>query len=723
MPLSDLNLNWRYETLDDNVVNDFYVPCLAKCSTVEVVTGFFSGMSFKLLAAGFCPMIDKNNGRIRLIISVQLNEDEKKAIESGYSLREKVSQNLLSKWSDPIDEFEKDYLSLLSYLIASGILDIKVGIVDSAHNAMLHEKISIFTDDCSNIVVASSSGNFTPYGLIFNKETFDVYCSWRGSDPMLRCVGQRMAFSRKWDDREIGMRVVPFPEAVREKIFKYKDYLPKEQLKSLDQKFIEQRTIERLSSSKTISSGAIKFHHYQEAAIDAWQAHGYRGYFDMATGTGKTFTALGAIAKLINAKDGPSNAYFLLIVVPSTELVEQWYSNCKKFGIDAIRCYKNSNNWLPKFRRGADVITYGLSKLEAFIITNNSLMVEGVQDILESVKEKTIIVVDEAHNIGSQKASRILKIDFKFRLGLSATIRRHHDEIGTDKILEFFGDPCIHLSIKEAISKGYLCHYRYYPVLVPLTEEELEEYLDYTRKIVKYATYSDPDDNPHYKSLLIKRAVLVSGAQNKIDVLDSLIEPYNDSFYNLVYCGSAVYKNRSGIENKRQIDDVLKMLKEKHHMLAMPFTAEQNSAERKTLIESFTKCDFNALVAIKCLDEGVDIPCIRTAFILASTTNPKEYIQRRGRLLRNSLSTGKKYAEIYDFVTITRPLSELAFLENEELRLEKGLAKRELQRVEEFANEADNPSDSQSLRFQLMEAYRLDEDNIWEESDDDGFRQ
>ena len=457
------------------------------------------------------------------------------------------------------------------------------------------------------------------------------------------------------------------------------------------------------------------------AALDAWQANGYRGYFDMATGTGKTITSLGAVVSLVEDPEKSLKSFFLLIVVPQINLVYQWNENCEKYKIKPLICCGNSRTWLTSFQEYAAAVKGGYSKFEAAIITSSSLIKPEVLSILETVKKRTIFLADECHNLGASQTSQVLSIDFRYRLGLSATITRHHDALGTDKILNFFGTCLIRYTLPEAIENGVLCHYRYYPILVTLDDDERYEYLKLTKKIMAEASYLSADEDNQLRRDLIKRSIVVAGGRNKLGALDEAITKYEKSKFNLVYCGSVTYKDRDPSESQKQISDVLQLLNGVHKMKAFRFTAQEDPEEREKLISLFKDGTIDTLVAIRCLDEGIDIPCIRTAFILASTTNPKEYIQRRGRLLRQDYRSGKRIAEIYDFVTITRPLSQLKFLDDDAMRLEQGLAKRELQRVEEFANEADNASDSEALRSQIMEAYRLDQVSLWEDSGDNGY--
>ena len=715
MGLDSLKFQTVYETHNDNVIDDFYIPCLQNSSEYDVITGFFDGRALKMLATGLCPLVT-SGGKMKIILSTEVNEKDAEAISNGYKQRESfIEERLLKEWEDPTDEFEKSYLSLLSYLIASGTLDVKIGIVSERNTSILHQKVSIFRDRSGNSVVAQGSGNLTPNGLFYNSEVFDVYCSWNGE--IGRCTDHALLFRKKWNGNDQSVQVIPFPEAVKRKILTYSDYVPTEELGNLDKRYRSDLVL-RSSRKDGPNTDEIDFFDYQKEAIGEWKKNGYRGYLDMATGTGKTITALGAAVSLINERPKPAKRYFLFIIVPQTALVDQWGENCEKFGIMPLLCYGNSKKWLSSFLEKTEAIKAGISPFEAVVITQDSALRKEVLDALEKVAPYTIFIGDEAHNLGATQIGQILKIDFRFRLGLSATIQRHFDDAGTQKILSFFGTCLIHLPIHDAIKGGKLCHYLYHPVLVSLSPTELDDYKKLSKRISK-AKAADPDDDfGRVKDLLIKRSRIVAGASQKAEILDSLISPFENKKHILVYCGSETGINADDEQTDKQIDDVKQRL-ESHHMLALTYTAKEKPEERKKRIRFFIRGEINALVAIRCLDEGVDIPCIETAFILASTTNPKQYIQRRGRLLRIDRDNKDKIAQIYDFVTISRPLDDLKFVSDEVLQSEKGLVKRELQRVEEFYAEADNAFESFKLKDQLISAYGLDEINIWEDEDDD----
>lgn len=722
MSLIDVAISDEYHTLEDDVIENFYIPCLSEAVSYHRITGFFTGVTFQMLGKGLSKLI-QSGGNMKMIISTRLSREEEEAINNGYQKREVVEQNLLSRFNDPTDEFEKGYLSLLTYLISHNILDIRVVAVNSGFpTAMEHEKIGVFFDSAGNVVAFSGSGNETPSGLMHNSEDFDVYCSWKGEDPYKRCFNKMSYFNKLWNGHFPNATTMTFPQAVKDKIFQYQNYLSKTELENLDKKYIKAvKTTRALKQAdKKPSLGEVELHEYQIDAINALKNNQYRGYFDMATGTGKTYTALGGLVKLVNDPDIKTKSFLAVVVVPYTHLATQWAGECHTFGITPLLAFGNSKTWSKKFEDIVTSIKYYQSFFECVVITTASLQLDFVLEKLSDplIAKRTIFIADEAHNLGANKIKKVLDIDFKYRIGLSATIERHHDEPGTKKLLDFFEKCCIHYDLQKAITEGFLSHYRYYPILVNLDDEELDKYVELSKEISKRMSYENADESETLKRLLLKRALLVAGCKMKIDALKETILPFKNSFYNLVYCGAVSYVDAEDMSEETQLLTVTKMLNKELKMKFARFTSQEDNDQRTAIKEYFETKTINGIVAIKCLDEGVNIPCISRAFILASSTNPKEYIQRRGRVLRQFDPKEKPFAEIYDFITISRPLEDLKYIDEEHTRIESSLAKREIVRIKEFSAQSDNSADSFSLIAQLKEIYHLNDFDM-EDVDDE----
>jgi superfamily II DNA or RNA helicase len=339
---------------------------------------------------------------------------------------------------------------------------------------------------------------------------------------------------------------------------------------------------------------------------------------------------------------------------------------------------------------------------------------------VEKLRGNALIMVDEAHNFGAEGLSSLLSNRFSYRLALSATIDRHNDEEGTARIYDYFGEKCIEYTLERAIEEKKLTPYKYYPVIVNLNELELEKYSGLTYEIGKCIIKGRNGKiklSEKGKRLALARARVIAGAEGKVSKLEELITPYLEDKHILVYCGATKIlrddEDYTSVdeEDLRQIDAVTEMLGNKLNMRVSQFTSKEDVSEREILKREFSEGQtLQVLIAIKCLDEGVNIPSIKVAFILASTTNPKEYIQRRGRVLR--LAPGKEYAEIYDFITLPRPLDEVPSLTHDQLKKELTLVRNELRRGEEFARIALNMVKAESVLDDIKEAYAINDNLI-----------
>ena len=448
---------------------------------------------------------------------------------------------------------------------------------------------------------------------------------------------------------------------------------------------------------------------------DRTKEKGFRGIYDMATGTGKTLTALASIEDLFR-KNGERLA--IVIVCPYQHLVEQWVDDIVRFGIQPIIGYSASSqkNWKKNLEQAVRSFNLGVTDMFCFVTTNASFVTKKVQEQIIQLGRDSLFVVDEAHNMGAANYRRCLPTAFEYRLALSATIDRHNDETGTTALTDYFGEKCIEYSLKEAIENQMLTRYFYYPVLTYLDEDELEEYINLTHQLATAISKKGGKIvlSEYAKQLLIKRARVVAGTRGKLPELKKQIEPFKDDKHLLVYCGATTIKEADADEldfGTRQIDLVTSMLGNDMGMRVGRFTSQESSQERAQIRAAFAEGDMlQALVAIKCLDEGVNIPSIKTAFILASSTNPKEYIQRRGRVLRKF--PGKDYAVIFDFITLPFPVDEIGFQSQEIINSTKGLVKREIIRMLDFAEIAENPSETYDLIYDLKHGFGVTEEEL-----------
>jgi superfamily II DNA or RNA helicase len=716
MTFQELSIKNEYRTFIDNVADDFYIPLLSRAMLYRRAVGYFSSSVLVQISQGIVQLA-ANEGIIQIVASPNLTDEDIEAIKRGYERRDEIVRGaVIRELRSPQNHFEKQQLNLLTSLIAEGVLDVKIAFIENDNSAgMYHEKMGLISDAEGNTVAFSGSMNETRTAVSLNYETIDVFCSWKGADGTARVRNKECAFTSIWNDTEPNVRIIPFPELKNEIIRRYRltedsDY------GNIDFGYGSDNVCESMRQGVVAPLG-VKFRDYQIEAINNWEKAGFRGIFDMATGTGKTLTGLGAVARLCEKLEGRLAVF---IVAPFQHLVEQWVDDIRSFGIDPIIGHSASKqkNWLKRLDSAIRDQKFDLPGCAffCFVCTNATFSSGKIQRLITKIRGEVLLVADEAHNLGATRIQSCLTEAFNYRLALSATITRHNDEDGTRRLFDFFGNKCIDYPIGRAIKEKMLTPYKYYPVIVTFDGAERDEYEYLTFEIGKCLTTKNGETvlNDKGKRLAIKRARVVAGTKSKIIALENVLRSYVHDTHILVYCGACKLllgedeTNLVDEDDRRQISVVSSLLGNDLGMTCSHFTSRESAAERAALKQSFAVGDIQALVAIKCLDEGVNIPAIRKAFILASTTNPKEYIQRRGRVLR--LSPGKDYAEIYDFITLPYALGETSGLTTGQLGNLMTLVKNELKRAEDFASLALESGSALVAIGQIKDAYHVYED-------------
>ena len=712
MSLRDIQIDSEYRTLSCDMANDFYIPMLGEAILYKRAVGFFSSSALAAISAGIYELYE-NGGKIQLIASPRLSSEDIEAINDGYQQREEIIKGALKRELEDCTDFcQQNRLNLLATLIAKGILDIRIAVtIGKKGIGMYHEKMGLIEDIEGNIVAFSGSMNETDTTIHDNYEAIDVFCSWISTDNK-RVERKNQAFLKMWDGLDENICVMKFPEIEKEFIEKY-------QMGDIDAKSLKEgwAAYHVKPTFGLVKPEWLNLYDYQQEAIKNWQVNDYCGIFDMATGTGKTLTALGAVAELCkNVK-----RLAVIIVCPYQHLVEQWVEDIRAFGANPIIGYSGSSytNYKKELKNRIFNFNYKITDFFCFITTNASFMSKAINEEIRKLSQDTILVVDEAHNFGAKNLQNTLQQDFTYRLALSATLERQGDEDGTNILRNFFGNKCIEYGLERAIAEKKLTPYYYYPVIVYLTDAELDKYQLYTSKIIQNIVKRKDKTivTNLAKEFMLKRARLVAGASEKIEKLREMANDFKNEKNMLIYCGAT---NVQGYDNCsdddiRQIDYISRMLNFDFGMRTAQFTSREDSKERKRRLEEFQNGEIQALIAIKCLDEGVNVPAIKTAYILASTTNSKEYIQRRGRVLR--LYPGKEAAYIYDFITLPRELTTVENTSSELAKSERALVVKEIRRMREFCHIALNPYETQMLIMDLRDIYNVTEENILEKDE------
>lgn len=599
MSFKDLSIKNEYRSFNDNIVKDFYIPVLGEAILYQRAVGFFSSSALVMLANGIEGLI-KNGGRIEIVASPRLSKEDVDEISRGYELRKVIEQALLRELDAlPV---ECETLSYVASLVATGKLDIKIAFLSSHKEiAMYHEKMGLMTDGDGNVIAFSGSMNESENAFSMNYEAFDVFCSW--TEDKKRVQKKQLAFQAIWEDYEPGIQTIEFPDVVCRKLYSYN-----QELAGRYPEVSEQENFNAHPEGAMYLPVHFHARPYQENAVVEWKKHGYRGIFDMATGTGKTLTALLGLWQLFTDNQ---ERLAIIITCPYQHLVDQWVEDIETFGIRPIIGYSDSpqKKWKKNLEQAVRSFRLGVLNFFCFITTNASFVTKKVQEQMGLLGADTVYVVDEAHNMGAGYYRKYLPENIGYRLALSATLERYQDEAGTAALSSYFGEKCITYSLKEAIRSGMLTRYYYYPILTYFDRDELDDYLGLTVQISQAMKKKNGKMvlSEYAKQLLMRRSKIIAGAKGKLPELKRQMEPHISEKHILIYCGSATIKENEDDEfGRRQIDLVSEMLGNDLGMRVGRFTSRENIKERAQIRDAFSKGDLlQALVAIKCLDDDM----------------------------------------------------------------------------------------------------------------------
>jgi superfamily II DNA or RNA helicase len=424
----------------------------------------------------------------------------------------------------------------------------------------------------------------------------------------------------------------------------------------------------------------------------------------MATGTGKTVTAL-ALACKVAEKNSP---FVLIVVCPFLNLCRQWIREMAAFGLEPVACFEGRQRWETRLEEDYQRLVSGMMPALAIVTTNSTFQSDAFQARIRPRigSSHHLLIADEVHNLGAEHIQKALREGIQLRLGLSATPERHHDPVGTQAVIDYFGGIVHEFPIARAIADGRLCSYRYYPHLVSLNAREAEEYAEITARLGRMMAGKDKSEELGQAAmrLLIRRARLLAGAEDKLAVLDRVVAALTERPKKAIfYCGDGRTTDSITEEETRQIQAVARLLGEKHRLRVRNFTYQESPAEREEILRDLASGFLDGVVAIRCLDEGIDLPNLEMGFLLASSTNPRQFVQRRGRLLRHS--KGKTRAIIHDF--IIQPPDFGGALDDDAFNLERAFFERELARIIEFCQTAENGPEALAALQVLRSNYNL----------------
>lgn len=636
MNFKELNIQRSYVSYGDhNIVDSFLVPALKCTRTYKRSVGFFSSGVFSPIIDGIVAL-SRNSGKIHMIASPKLNEEDIKAIEIGYQKRDDIVSGAIERdFEDAIDDLDNARLQLLASLIANGTMDIKIAVTNGI--GIYHDKLGIMEDFDGNTVVFYGSPNSSLGGYRNNYEKVRVVKSWVSSDAE-SIEDEKSEFDALWNDTNPHVTVY--------------DYTVSAKLKILS--VLEKRKAEAEGNG---NKAPIVLRDYQKAAIDAWVENNYHGFYVMATGTGKTWTAIFSAIKLMDTRP-----VMTVICAPYKHLVRQWAEDVVKAIPDAILVMVSSENHGWEQQLSQAIVRQRLHKETKIIVisTIKSFYLERFQSTIKKSKQEKLLIVDEAHRF--TKRAETLNQQYQYMLGLSATPFSGKDAAKGNELMAFFGGEVFNLPIEDAMERGFLVNYNYYPIFVNATADEEDRFRKKSAQIAGCFRNGVCIDPENLALCLRARLRIISMAQEKLDRIEEILTYVKEKDHFIVYCGDGrLYDDNN--EEIRHIQFV------KHKLAGLgfkvsQFTASEDMAERMDLVDAFNEGAIDALAAIRCLDEGINIPSINGALILSSNDDYREFVQRRGRILR--IYGKKKYANIYDVVVL--PSHETTKMAEIELR-------------------------------------------------------
>jgi|SRR5690554_115134 len=731
----DINFpsTYKYSSDSEHIPLEFYLDVFPVAKKVDLLLGYFSTNAFKVLASGFAQFI-YNGGSMRIVTNHILSQSDKENLLGSNEIDDDdIVINIfedIEKLTSTISEHGRHFFDCLKYLKSKGRLEIvpvKFNGVDLAHC----KKMILFDGD--DYISTDGSINFTLSALTRNSESFEVNAPWEGAIFENRTKNEKANFEEIVTGKHPDYKYLKQDEveSIIDEIGR-----TKEELELIEDSFNldfsnmankVKRLIENKKSYYEIIIEEIKTRpkfpfdkprDYQSLAYEKWVRNKRQGLFAMATGTGKTITALNCIVEDFNLY----GYYKFIVLVPTIALAKQWADETiEKFNfLNTIVC-SSKNNWLSELQQYGKEIRLGINESVCIIATYATFRGQKFQSLItgnfKSELDKFTLIADEAHTFGAPKLLEILPNTINKRIGLSATPERVYDPIGEEALCHFFNafgpDYTFSYNMKTAIDEGILCRYFYYPKFVDLKDYELEEYNMYTKKLYQYidSKTGKYKDLPEVNNLLIRRKSIIHKAENKTGCLLRIIDEIGpEKFrYGFIYVPEGnsynyeeVDESDFDIDSERIIDLYAKKIYNKFGFKLRKFLGE--TKDRDIILDRFEDGDLDVLLAMKCLDEGVDVPRTQYAIFCSSTGNPRQYIQRRGRVLRSHKD--KKHAYIYDM--IVKPPIDHTITNSKQVNAEKNILTSELKRLVNFAALSENKIETLELIEDVANHFGVD---------------
>jgi superfamily II DNA or RNA helicase len=712
---------------------EFFLEGLANGNGLDLALGYFSTSGFNALALGLAHFLARG-GAIRIVLNDVLHPLDKRAIDRGIQYKESATAvdalTNAGKWYHVLSRRDQHFFDCIAYLVSQQRLRFKMVRPRKSGSGIVHQKFGIFSDGLGQEVAFNGSANFSAAALTQNVEALSCYRSWLQNETEDCGVSYFTSqFEALWTGsnpsvEEVEINLARLVEAFPGHNMDVADLLEQESqlvshaLADIERRMQGEGTLARklcklkdlLDDRDALAAPhlpiGVKLRQYQLDALEEWKNRNYCGLFEMATGTGKSLTALNCALHLRQSE----GAVRALVLVPTQSLAAQWESlmQIEAGFVNTVVASGENPSW---WTQGNQLLNYDRVARQDWILitTYATFATDRFQSLLSRMSEGVLLIADEVHNFGTGRLIALHPHNFKRRIALSATPARHFDEEGTDAILRFFcadDGPAYRFDMARAIDEGYLCGYRYFPRLVSLEDDELTSYREISKKL---RAFFDEEtgrlrNDPVALALLLKRKRIIHKARGKLDCLRSILASHTATElslgHTLVYVPEGEYSGAAD-DSRRLIDAFAAVITREFRLTQHQFIG--TTRDRPTILRQFAKGEIKVLTSMKCLDEGIDVPQTATAIFAASTGNPRQFIQRRGRVLRNY--PGKLRATIFDMVVI--PPSERWADEGNGM-LERSLIQGELRRVLEFASLAENRYQALGVLDPLCRQYDIE---------------
>ena len=657
--------------------------------------GFFGSAALKTIAPGLAEYLARTTEPMRLVVSPNISEKDMNALREGVTTPSVVLETrlkeLIGEAKVSSSALIHHTLHCVAYMLSTKRMLLRVAWLRDG--SLFHPKVWFFRDE-ENMVVAHGSSNFTSAGLGSNHEQISVDASWNGERAEETISTLSDEFDALWNGSRDYVVSLDLPVAIENDLIR--EYTPDKPPTNEDfRKAWEEdaKTAEQLNL-RLPSTGAAPRHEFaipshldldygpfahQGKALTAWEGAKRRGFLAMATGSGKTITALAGATRLQREVD----ALLVVVSAPYKPLVSQWLEEVAAFGVRPLPTGGSSAERAHRLELAIRGLDTGVSKVEVLVATENFLTSAKFRAVFDALPESvtSLLIADEAHNLGKRSFIENTPDRFDYRLGLSATPQRQYDPEGTEALFKYFGDPVFEFSLREAIGVC-LVPYNYYMHQVQMNSDEFEEWQSLTDRLRRKGFKGDADASEsgrmskETERLLFARRRVIESVENKVDVLRRILASRSrDAIKHvLVYATD---------KNPDQLIAINDMLQNELNLTIHELTARQTSMKGKAddLLARFAAGDYNAITCMRVLDEGVDVPQVSEAFILASNTVRRQWVQRRGRVLRKCGAINKELAHLHDFIVVPPDPRDKG---------SRAILKGELDRAQEFAELAAN---------------------------------